>query len=129
MNSGLQGAGQGAIYGGVAGFAYASYTAHSQRISPWTGKAYPKDTPTLQQNRANGLVGKDVTAAEIEAAGGQVVSRQVHIRLGGKYVKIDLAAKLPGYEQIVLIEVKTGPTADLKGNQTFVIPKAFEGSK
>jgi hypothetical protein len=72
--------------------------------------------PVLQ-----GTAGVDQTAAEIEAAGGRVLGREITLDVDGVRTRPDLFVKLPS-GQDVFIEVKTGESAALTANQAAAFP-------
>jgi RHS repeat-associated protein len=68
-----------------------------------------------------GQVGVDQVAADIEAAGGRVLGREITVDAGGVRVRPDLFVEAPCGVRC-FVEVKTGPNARLNPNQRIGYP-------
>jgi hypothetical protein len=75
---------------------------------------------------SQGLAGVDRTIAEIEAAGGRILGREITVEAGGVRTRPDLFVELPSGQQ-VFIEVKTGSSAGLTANQGAAFPEIVSG--
>ena len=75
--------------------------------------------PVLQ-----GQAGVEAAIADIEAAGGRILGREITIEAGGVTTRPDLFAELPSGQQ-VFIEVKTGASAGYTPNQIAAFPEIW----
>ncbi len=71
-----------------------------------------------------GAAGVERAVADLEAAGGRVLGREVTIEAGGVRTRPDLFAELPSGQQAFL-EIKTGASAGLTPNQTAAFPQIW----
>ena len=71
---------------------------------------------------AQGAAGVNQTVADIEAAGGRIIGREVGIKAGGWRARADLYVQLPSGQK-AFIEVKTGPSAELSLPQRGAYPE------
>jgi RHS repeat-associated protein len=69
-----------------------------------------------------GQAGVERTIADLEAAGGRVLGREITIEAGRMRSKVDLFVQLPNGQQ-AFFEVKTGASAALTTNQASVYPQ------
>jgi hypothetical protein len=72
--------------------------------------------PVLQ-----GEAGVDQTSSEIEAAGGQILGREITLDVDGIRTRPDLFVRLPNGQE-AFVEVKTGGSAALTANQSAAFP-------
>ena len=68
-----------------------------------------------------GQAGVDAVAADIEAAGGKVLGREITVEAGGVRTRPDLFVEQPCGTRC-FVEVKNGPTAGLTPNQSTAFP-------
>jgi hypothetical protein len=68
-----------------------------------------------------GQAGVDAVAADIEAAGGRVLGREITVEAGGVRTRPDLYVELPCGTRC-FVEVKNGPSAGLTPNQRVAFP-------
>jgi hypothetical protein len=71
-----------------------------------------------------GAAGVERAVADLEAAGGRVLGREVTIEAGGVRTRPDLFVELPSGQQAFL-EIKTGASASLTPNQTAAFPQIW----
>jgi hypothetical protein len=71
-----------------------------------------------------GAAGVGRAVADLEAAGGRVLGREVTIEAGGVRTRPDLFVELPSGQQAFL-EIKTGASAGLTPNQTAAFPQIW----
>lgn len=71
-----------------------------------------------------GTAGVERAVADLEAAGGHVLGREVMIEAGGVRTRLDLYVELPT-KQEAFLEVKTGPSATWTKNQAAAIPQIW----
>lgn len=70
---------------------------------------------------SQGAAGVERTVADLKAAGGRVLGREVTVEAGGVRTRPDLFVELPCGTKC-FIEVKTGPSAGLTPNQATGFP-------
>ena len=73
---------------------------------------------------SQGAAGVERAVADLEAAGGRVLSREVTIEVGRLRTRPDLFVELPSGQQAFL-EIKTGESAGLTPNQTAAFPQIW----
>ena len=141
------GAAAGAVGGQLGKLATRAVAAVAARAGPVLGKAVSavagKVAPAIRPaaNRAGSTVAQDVagtsaggaarvaqgaagvqrTVADLEAAGGKVLGREVSVDVNGVRTRPDLFAEFPNGQRGFL-EVKTGPGARLTANQATGFP-------
>ena len=71
-----------------------------------------------------GAAGVERAVADLEAAGGRVLGREITIDAGGVRTRPDLFVELPSGQQAFL-EIKTGASAGLTPNQTAAFPQIW----
>lgn len=123
VNAGLQagwsGLKTGAAIGGASGAAGGYLYAKQNNLNPWTGKS-------LTPNQI-GDIGVNRAIQDIESIGGKVIGeRPAKYNLeGGRSGYTDLIVELQG--EIVIVEVKNGPSAALNTNQKTNYPRINSG--
>src|SRR5262249_58702944 len=75
---------------------------------------------------SQGAAGVQRTVADLEAAGGKVLGREISLDVNGVRTRPDLFVELPNGQRVFL-EVKTGPSAGLTPNQTTGFPGVWSG--
>jgi hypothetical protein len=73
-----------------------------------------------------GQAGVNQAVADLEAAGGRVLGREITLDANGVRTRLDLFVELPNGKQVFL-EIKTGPDAGLTPNQTQAFPDIRQG--
>jgi len=119
----VRGAKLGFFIGLSTGVISATAQARKMGIDPFTGKLTGKGG---SGSVLRGQAGVNQAAAEIKAAGGKVLGREVSFRVGETTVRADLVAEMPNGD-IVIIEAKVGATARLSGNQAIAYPLINQG--
>lgn len=115
LKSGVSGLTTGAVLGGGAGAAGGYIYAKQNNLNPWSGKS-------LSPNQI-GDIGINRAIQDIEAMGGKVIGeRPAKYNLeSGRSGYTDLIVEMEG--QIVIVEVKNGPSAALNTNQKLNYPE------
>lgn len=73
---------------------------------------------------AQGAAGVNQAIADLEAAGGRVLGREITLDVGNVRTRLDLCCELPN-KSMVFLEVKTGEYADLTKNQAAAFPNIW----